>query len=154
MKLRPASCDRAAEFVSLALDGELSPFERAMLEQHIQRCKLCTEYARTVVGLTELLRATPVEEIQLPLVQLHAGRRIGRVVRSVGATAAVATVGIWLGFSSSGSPRAPGQVATFTSDRPVAVAPDQRYDWPAGLPRERLVIHLVPGGLNTGGLGP
>jgi anti-sigma factor RsiW len=154
MGLPSASCDRAAEFVSLALDGELSPFERAMLEQHIQGCELCAEYARAVVGLTELLRATPVEEVLLPVVQLHAPRRVGRVVRSVGATAAVATVGIWLGFSSSGSPRAPGRVTTFRSDRAVAVAPDQRYDWPAGLPRERQVVQLVPGGLNTGGMGP
>ena len=154
MELRPTSCDCAAEFVSLAVDGELSPFERAMLEQHIQRCELCAEYARTVVGLTELLRATPVEEVRLPVVQLHAPRRVGRVVRSVGATAAVATVGIWLGFSSSGSPRDPGRVTTFRSDRAVAVVPDQRHDWPAGLPRERMVVQLAPGGLPGGRLGP
>jgi anti-sigma factor RsiW len=154
MEFRPASCNRAAEFVSLELDGELSPFERAMLERHIQRCELCAEYARTVVGLTELLRATPVEEFRLPIVQLRSRRRVGRVVRSVAATAAVAAVGVWLGVSSSGSPRAPGRVQTFSSDRALAVVSDHRNDWSAGLPRTRELVQLSPGGLYSGDMSP
>ena len=47
---RPSlSCDRAREWASLRLDGELSQLEGAMLASHVDRCAEC----RTVVAEIE-----------------------------------------------------------------------------------------------------
>ena len=49
-------CDRAREYASLRLDGELSEFERALLDSHIERCPSCRAFADDLVGLTGQLR--------------------------------------------------------------------------------------------------
>jgi anti-sigma factor RsiW len=145
MRLRPPSCERACEYVSLDLDGELSPFGRALLERHVQRCPSCAEYARVVAGATELLRATPVEEFRLPDLKLRT-RRLGRILSGVAATAAVAAVAAWLGVASTQSPRAP---STSVSLPHGIGAIDPRRDWPAGLPSSAKLVQLAPGGLQT-----
>jgi predicted anti-sigma-YlaC factor YlaD len=152
MEIRPKSCERAAQFVSLELDGELSRFERAMLKRHLQRCEPCAAYARDVIGLTGLLRAAPAEEIRLPLVFSLHRRRVFRMLPSVAAAVAVAAVGVWFGISSPGNTRVPTHIGTFSSGSGVAVGAlsDDRYDWPAGLPRTVQMIQLGPGSLYTG----
>jgi ferric-dicitrate binding protein FerR (iron transport regulator) len=152
MKMRPASCERAAEFVSLALDGELSPFERAMLRRHVEHCAPCAEYSRVTVRLTELLRATPVEMIRLPILDVRSPRRFGPVMRGVAATAAAAAMAVWLGVSPSGSPREIEPVTTPRS-QPAPATSDSR-DWSAGLPRTTQVVQLVPGGLYSFEIAP
>ena len=107
MEIRPRVCERAAQFVSLELDGELSLFERAMLKRHLHRCEPCAAYARDVTGLTGLLRAAPVEQIRLPIAFSLQRRRVSRVLPRVAATAAVAAVGIWFGISSLGNLECP-----------------------------------------------
>lgn len=145
MRLRPPSCDRACEYVSLDLDGELSPFGRALLERHLQRCPSCAEYAELVTAATELLRATPVEEFRLPDLELRP-RRLGRIVTGVAATATVAGVAAWLGVSWTQSPRVPSPGVSM----PHGVgAIDPRRDWPAGLPSSAKLVQLAPGGLQT-----
>ena len=44
-------CERAREWASLRLDGELSQFESAMLESHLARCAAC----QAVVSETEAI---------------------------------------------------------------------------------------------------
>jgi ferric-dicitrate binding protein FerR (iron transport regulator) len=152
MEIRPKSCERAAQFVSLELDGELSRFERAMLKRHLQRCAPCAAYARDVTGLTELLRAAPVEQIRLPIVFSLQRSWVFRVLPSIAAAAAVAAIGVWFGISSPGNGRVPTHIGTFRSGSGVAVAAvsDDRYDWPAGLPRTVQINQLGPGSLYTG----
>jgi len=155
MDIRPASCDRATELVSLALDGELSPFQRAILERHLKRCEACATYAQTVVGATRLLRAAPLEEFRLPDLHLRSRRRVGWVVRSAVATAGVAAVGIWLGVSFSSVPRErrPSEVFSGTPSS-AATATDDSRAWPAGLPRVHPTIQLIPGGLRSADVSP
>jgi anti-sigma factor RsiW len=149
----PASCARTSELVSLALDDELSPFLRAMLERHLQRCEACRSYARMVVGQTEALRATPPEEFRLPSMRFRVRRRTGWVVWNAVATAGVVAVGIWLGATLSSRPGATRPSGAPTSPGPVAIVND-RGDWAAGLPSVRERIQLIPGGLRTAGNGP
>jgi ferric-dicitrate binding protein FerR (iron transport regulator) len=152
MEIRPRICERAAHFVSLDLDGELSLFERRMLKRHLQRCEACAAYARDVAAYTQMLRAAPLEEIRLPIEFSLRRRRVSRVLPSIAATAAVAAVGIWFGFSSLGNARVPTNGGAFNS-RPghlaVRSVSDDRYDWPAGLPRTVQVVQLGPGSLYT-----
>src|SRR4051794_26816010 len=148
----PADCERAAQYVSLELDGELSTGERAMLRRHVQRCESCAEYAVTVAGLTELLRAAPLEEFRLSTTFAGRRRRLSPLVRNVAAVAAVAAVGGGVGGSSSRVPRGHAPLKTFNPG-PGAIADDSR-DWAAGLPRAQRVVQLSPGGLLTAGTIP
>lgn len=155
MGIRPASCDRTISLVSLALDDELSPFQRAILERHLKRCEVCATYAGTVVGATELLRAQPLEEFRLPDLPLRARRRVGLVVRNSVATAAVAAMGIWFAVSFAGAPPTPRPSESFTLPPSVTgAATNDSRDWAAGLPRVKEMIQLIPGGLRTAGKGP
>src|SRR5438445_586854 len=97
MELRPRACERASEFVSLELDGELSLFERAILRRHLQRCERCAASSRQITALTEMVRTAPVEQIRVSIDIWRRRRRAFRVVQSVAATAAVATVALWVG---------------------------------------------------------
>jgi hypothetical protein len=88
-------CDRAREYASLRLDGELSDFERALLDSHLERCPSCRVFADDLVGVTDRLRNAPLEQpsisVTLPSRRFVALRRI-----QVGAAAAavVSVVGI------------------------------------------------------------
>jgi putative zinc finger protein len=87
-------CARAVEWVSLRLDKQLSDFEEVLLEAHLARCPDCKSFGASMIGLTEALRATPLEQ---PAFTFEAPRRTrGRTVgiRAVSAAAAVAVVGL------------------------------------------------------------
>jgi predicted anti-sigma-YlaC factor YlaD len=90
LRLHPRSCERAREWASLRLDGELSEFERALLDAHLERCAPCAEYARNVTAITTALRTAeasrPDVPIALPL------RRRALPLRAVSAAAAAAAV--------------------------------------------------------------
>jgi predicted anti-sigma-YlaC factor YlaD len=86
-------CDRARQWASLELDGELSSFELALLENHVASCSPCAEFRAEISGLTGALRAAPYEPFQ--------GVVLARVRRSVrlrlapaAAAMAVAAVGL------------------------------------------------------------
>jgi predicted anti-sigma-YlaC factor YlaD len=151
MDVYARSCERAAEFVSLELDGELSLFERALLQRHLHRCEQCAAYARRVKATTELLRAAPLEPIRVAAVW-HVPRRSRRIVRSAAVTGAVAAAAIWLAVVSlQGSPqRVPTSGGTVAANQRTAT--DDRHDWSAGLPRSQQVIQQIPGGLYSGNL--
>ena len=155
MDIRPASCDRATELVSLALDGELSSFQKAILGRHLRRCEDCAGYARSIVGATRLLRAAPLEEFRLPDLRLRSRRRVGWVVRSAVATAGVAVAGIWLGLSlSAESPRTPRPLEFVSTPTSAVAASNGSRDWPAGIPRVKETIELIPGGLRNADMTP
>ena len=62
------ACDRAAQWVSLELDGELSQLEHAALERHLAGCARCREVAADVRSFTCLLREAPLVELERPVV--------------------------------------------------------------------------------------
>lgn len=93
--MRPVQgqCERARQWASVGLDGELSSFERALLADHLGKCPECREFNADVAGLTAALRAAPLEPLE--------GITIGRVRRRarvalapVAVAAAVAVIGL------------------------------------------------------------
>ena len=60
-------CDRAREYSSRSLDGELSDFERALLETHLERCDACRAYAVELAEIVTRLRLEPLEALPHPV---------------------------------------------------------------------------------------
>jgi len=88
-------CERTRSRASLALDGELSQVERANLCAHVGRCTECAAYARDLDGLTQELRAAP---LQRPRGRVPARRRRPGARRlQLGLVAAVVALAAGLG---------------------------------------------------------
>lgn len=90
LRLHPRSCERAREWASLRLDGELSEFEQALLDAHLERCAPCAAYAGNVTAATEALRRAEASRLSVP-VALPLRRR-GLSLRAVSAAAAAAAI--------------------------------------------------------------
>ena len=100
-------CERAREWASLRLDGELSELERALLEAHTKRCEACAAYVVEIGAITKAVRRADLERLPRPI-DLPLRRRVGwssRVLQSGAATAAVvaATAGLALHLGPSTS---------------------------------------------------
>jgi len=88
---RANACDRATQWLSLELDGELSQLEQAALARHIEACARCRDLSEDVRAFTAMLREAPLVELERPIVVL-APRR-ARTARRVTA-AALAFAGV------------------------------------------------------------
>ena len=55
-------CERARQWASTELDGELSSFERVLLHAHLDACPSCSEFSGTIArpdrGRFEKLRSS------------------------------------------------------------------------------------------------
>ena len=102
---RTTACERATQWISLELDGEIAVLERAALGRHLQRCDKC-RYTRTEIGgFTRELREAPAEEPSWPI--RITSPQIGRRVARAGLAALVAATAVAGGlsiFTSSSSP--------------------------------------------------
>jgi predicted anti-sigma-YlaC factor YlaD len=91
---RTTTCDRAAQWISLELDGELTELERAGLARHLDRCENCRRTSAELGTFTRLIRAAPLVELSAPVAV--AGHRVrarrGAAVAALAASAAVAAV--------------------------------------------------------------
>lgn len=93
-------CERAREWASLRVDGELSDLERRLLADHLRRCADCAAFAADVEASTRALRSTPLASVRVSLALPRRRRRLrARPVQlaaagAVAATLAAATVGI------------------------------------------------------------
>jgi predicted anti-sigma-YlaC factor YlaD len=93
-------CDRAREYSSRSLDGELSDFERALLETHLERCDECRAYATELAEIVTRLRAAPLEALPHP-VALPSRRRVRTRALQGAAAAAAAVVAVTAGLVGS-----------------------------------------------------
>jgi len=83
-------CDRAREYSSRSLDGELSDFEHALLETHLERCEPCRAYSVDLAEIVTRLRANPMESLSQPI-SLPSRRRVrARALQGAAALAAAA----------------------------------------------------------------
>jgi predicted anti-sigma-YlaC factor YlaD len=89
MRTTARRCDRAREYASLRLDGELSDFESALLDSHIERCPSCRAFAEDLVGVTERLRTAPLER---PLIVVSLPQRRFAALRTMQVSAAAAAI--------------------------------------------------------------
>ena len=93
----PNACDRAREWASLALDGELSGFEQALLDAHLGRCADCRAFATDLGDATGLLRSSVPERPSTPI-SIPGRLRPQTRVRNVLALAAAASVFVTAGL--------------------------------------------------------
>ena len=98
---RDGRCERARQWASLRVDGELSELEDALLEQHLEGCASCSAFAVRLAATTEAMRAVPLERPEIsyprferPVIRLPVGRRVAIV-----AVAAAAALGAFVGSS-------------------------------------------------------
>jgi Putative zinc-finger len=120
---RSGRCERARQWASLRVDGELTELEDALLEKHLEACGPCRSFAARLTAVTELVRATPQERPQIdyaPRVRRPAAFPIGRRVAIV-AVAAAAALGSFVGSSLQKPAKAPApasvpQVSFLTRD--------------------------------------
>jgi anti-sigma factor RsiW len=96
------SCDRAAAQISLRLDGELSPFEEAELRAHLAGCAACSAYAREAEAFTSLVRLSPHEPFETPIVMPRSHRLPLRSLQVGAAAASIAAVAGLVGFLGIG----------------------------------------------------
>lgn len=136
-------CERAREWVSADVDGELSTFERILLTGHLQHCADCRAFNSDVRGLTTALRAAPREHFHVTVAGRF--RRQARLRLAPAAAAmAIAAVGLGSLLASSQLNRAPGlqpteavPVARATSDFTLNGGRSQR------LKEQRLLFRAV-----------
>ena len=93
-------CERAREWASLRLDGELSELERALLDAHTRNCAACAEYVDEIGAFTMAIRSAELEQLPRPVAlplrrsfawatrALPGGRRDGRGARDHGGSRA------------------------------------------------------------------
>ena len=87
-------CLWASQRLSLWLDGEISEFEHARLDEHLRSCADCRAYAAQLRGVTEMLRSALQDE---PSVSFQLPRRQypgAYILRAASATAAVAVMAV------------------------------------------------------------
>lgn len=67
VRWRTTACERAAQSISLNLDGELTELESAALARHLDRCETCRATSAELGGFTRLLRSAPLVELAAPV---------------------------------------------------------------------------------------
>lgn len=95
------ACDRARQWATADLDGELSRFERVLLSAHLADCPSCREFAAAIGGFTEMLRTAPPEHLERTIEIGRLRRRIGLRLAPAVAAMAVTVVGLGSILASS-----------------------------------------------------
>jgi predicted anti-sigma-YlaC factor YlaD len=113
-------CDRARQWASTELDGELSTFERVLLRAHLAACPSCREFRDGIGGLTGALRAAPLEEFE-GVIEIGRLRRRPRL-RFAPAAAAMAVAAVGLGSILATTAVRSGSVGGQTAPTPVVKA--------------------------------
>ena len=101
-------CDRARQWASLRVDGELSEVESRLLDRHLATCPACREWEARVDHAAGLLRAAsqekPSRPVELPRRPRLPARRRVAVAAVAAAVAAAAALGAMLSGSASSGP--------------------------------------------------
>ena len=124
-QLSSNDCEHLREQISAALDGELSPFERARVDAHLAACGICRAYATDAASAARMIRSTPLEEISVPFVLPSRRLALARKVQVAAAAAALlAAVGL-ASVAGSVGPSAPSHVRSNASAAKKLRFPEQ-----------------------------
>lgn len=116
-------CHRARHWASLDLDGELSSFERALLDAHVTACPSCADFHAAIGEFTGALRAAPLEPFNGAIEIRRAWRRARLAVAPVAAAMAVVAVGLGSILAST-AVRSPSVESARANATPVAKIPE------------------------------
>ncbi len=127
-------CERTRGWLSLALDRELSDFERALMDAHLRCCAGCREFEREVGAVTAAVRTAPLVPLETPVSLPPQRRRPVRTVQVVAAAAAVlvaAGVGSILGSVRGSAEEQTSQAAVVAAAAPASdpLLRDLRVAW-------------------------
>jgi hypothetical protein len=113
-----SDCDRARQWASVELDGELSTFESVLMRAHLAGCADCRDFRASISGLTGALRVAPLERFEGVSLPSRHRRRPRLRLAPAAAAMAVAAVGLGSVLASSaihskpvGAPRSDALVA-------------------------------------------
>ena len=95
------ACDRARQWATADLDGELSRFERVLLSAHLEDCPSCRQFTTAIGGFTEMLRMAPPEHLERTIEIGRLRRRWGLRLAPAVAAMAVTVVGLGSILASS-----------------------------------------------------
>ena len=101
MRAIHGACDRARQWATADLDGELSRFEHVLLDAHLAECPSCREFAAAIGGFTAMLRSAPAESLERTIEIGRLRRRLGLRLAPAVAAMAVAVVGLGSILASS-----------------------------------------------------
>lgn len=152
-QLRAIECERTRQWISLALDSELSQFERSLVSGHVVRCAACRAFEVHVTEMTREVRRAPAERmsarIYLPIRRRLAWRAAG--VARVGSVAAVVVSAISIGLVAAPENR------PFAGDAPLVAAsleqPGGLNDLVIGIRRPSLGQGQQATAFGSGGIG-
>lgn len=100
-EIRAMECERTRQWVSAALDSELSQFERALVTGHLARCAACRSFEERITAVTAAVRSSPPERMRerlyLPARRRAAWRTQTGVAR-LGSVAAVIVMALSVGL--------------------------------------------------------
>jgi predicted anti-sigma-YlaC factor YlaD len=90
------ACERARQWISLELDGELSELEQAALARHLDGCRSCRAVSACVGGFTWMLREQPLTSLERHVVvarpRSNRSMLAWRVAAALAASAAAGTL--------------------------------------------------------------
>jgi predicted anti-sigma-YlaC factor YlaD len=113
---RTTACERTRLWLSLALDSEISDLEEAAVRRHVERCTTCAIIAAEFRGITEVLRAEPLDEPRRRFaVPVRCSRRSRLATRRVGFAAAAFAVSVASAVAVISLPSKPELVMPTTS---------------------------------------
>ena len=94
-----AACNRARQWISLEVDGDVSQIERAMLANHLDGCQTCRVFASDVSAFHRMLSETPMEALSRPIELPRRARTFAfsRVAVVAPAAAAIVALGVGVG---------------------------------------------------------
>ena len=122
---RSTACERARAWASLLPDGELSLFERRLLDAHCARCPACARLRDDVGSVTAIVRATPFDvmsrPVRVPSQRLRAWRPAAGVLASGGAAVLALVLAVWIGPQV----RTGHTTTRFVSGPTIIIAPGQ-----------------------------
>lgn len=119
-------CDRARQWASTEVDGELSSFECVLLHAHLDACPSCRDFSETITGLTTALREARLEQLERPIA-ISRPRRRSRL-RLAPAAAAMAVAAVGLGSFLATSMRSGSVAPLHTPVQAAAVGPFATLD--------------------------
>jgi len=101
VRVMHAACDRARQWATSEVDGELSRFEIVLLRAHLDACPSCREFHAAIGGITSTLRATPLERLERMIEVRRLRRRLRPRLAPAAAAMALAAVVLGSGLVSN-----------------------------------------------------
>jgi|SRR5579872_1044502 len=157
-RVQPHACERAREWASLRLDGELSELEHALFAAHLERCPACASYARGVARTTERIRTAGLQRLAHPIT-LPLRRRVAFSARALqagtataAALAAAVGLGTLFGAAANQSPSLSADAARLSASA-IHAGPNSENDALVRAPRLAMLKAELGVGTRQRGLG-